>query len=135
MEEEYHNVNRAMDRLFEIQDRHMASFSDDETPPDDLEHQSTERKEAVNRLQKEVDTFTVKAQENGGSEAREMMQFFNNRISTLLEQNRTIESRVQAVKDRIGNSMKQVKKGKRGIQSYNASPSVRNRPRAINFSE
>lgn len=133
MEEEYHNVNKAIDQLFEIQDRHMASFTGDTLP--DLEYQSQERKEAMARLQREVDAFAFQAEADGGSEAQSMMQFFNNRISTLLDQNRSIESRVQAVKDHIGDGMKQIKKGKRGIQSYNVSSSVRNRPRVINFSE
>ncbi|MFO7752543.1 MAG: hypothetical protein R6V41_05435 [Desulfobacteraceae bacterium] len=134
MEQQYQKVNKAMNSLFEIQDRHMASFSGDTLP--DLENQSAERKEAMNHLQDQVNAFISAVEKDTGSEAQSMMQFFNQRITTLLEQNRTIENRVKAVKDSIGKSMKQLSKGRKGLQSYRPpSLSVQNRPRVINFSE
>jgi len=131
MEKEFKNIEKILSRLQGLQENHLESFDKKDLP--DLEKQSVERNIEVEKLMKSVSDF-VKITENKNSENTEsMIHILNDRITTLLEQNKALETKVHLFRDGIKNEMKQVATGRKVIQSYQSSTAVSNNPNVISI--
>ena len=131
MEKEFKNIKEILNRLQGLQENHLESFDKKALP--DLEKQSVERNIEVEKLMKSVSDF-VKITENKNSENTEsMIHILNDRITTLLEQNKALETKVHLFRDGIKNEMKQVATGRKVIQSYQSSTAVSNNPNVISI--
>lgn len=129
METEFKQVEETISRLHDLQADHLEAFDEKSLP--DLEKQSEERKNEVAKLMKSVSEFVKTAAEKNGAATESMLLSLNSRITTLLEQNRAIEIKVQDFRNSVKKGMRQVSKGKQVLGSYRSSAAVSNNPRVI----
>jgi exopolyphosphatase/pppGpp-phosphohydrolase len=129
MEKEFYKIHETINRLYALQTGHLEAFK--KKPIPDLEKQSAERGDEVVRLVKSVNKFVKMARNKQGVATESMLLSLNNKITTLLEQNKALETKVKDFRDRIKKNMKQVSKGKQVIGSYRSSNLVSNNPRVI----
>jgi len=131
MEKEFKNIEDILNRLQGLQKNHLESFDKKVLP--DLEKQSVERNIEVEKLMKNVSCFIKTAENKNSENAESMIHTLNDRITTLLEQNKALETKVHLFRDGIKNEMKQVAKGRKVIQSYQSSTAVSNNPNVISI--
>ena len=131
MEKEFKKIEAILNRLHDLQKDHIESFNAKALP--DLEQQSQERNIEVENLMKSVNNFVKIAESKNNAQAESMVVNLNNRITTLLEQNKALETKVHLFRDGIKNEMKQVARGRKVIQSYQSSAAVSNNPNVISI--
>lgn len=133
MEKEFKKVEDTLMRLQDLHKNHMESFDQKVLP--DLEKQSKNREVEVGMLVKSVSKLVklVENQTGKGESTKAMILNLNNRVTTLLEQNKMLETKVSAFRDQLKKSMNQVSKGKSSISSYRSSTAVSNNPRVISI--
>lgn len=133
MKKNFKAVEDTLNRLYDLQTDHLASFDKQALP--DLEQQSAERKIEISRLIRNVDTLVkqLETETETGAETESMLFFLKDRVTGLLEQNRVLEVKVHAVRDNIKNRMKQVSKGTSVIGSYRSSAAAAYTPKVISI--
>ncbi|EIM64666.1 hypothetical protein [Desulfobacter postgatei] len=131
MKKNFKAVEDTLNRLYDIQADHLASFDKQALP--DLEQQSAERDIEVSRLIRNVDILVKQQQIETGAETESMVFFLNNRVTKLLEQNRALQVKVHAVRDNIKNRMKQLSKGTSVIGSYRSSATAASKAKVISI--
>src|SRR6056297_3537774 len=108
MKKNFKAVEETLNRLYDLQADHLASFDKQLLP--DLEQQSAEREIEVSRLIRNVNTLVKQVEAETGAETESMLVFLKDRVTELLDQNRALELKVHAVRDNIKNRMKQLSK-------------------------
>ncbi len=131
MEKKLKEVEETLNRLDDLHRTHMASFDREVLP--DLEKQSAERAVEVDRLMKRIGGLVKLAQTQTRTTTESMLLTLNDRVTTLLEKNKALRTKVQASRDGIGNNLKQISKGKKVISSYRSSAAVSNNPRVLSI--
>jgi predicted nucleic acid-binding Zn-ribbon protein len=131
MEKKLQKIEETLNRLDNLHKTHMASFNREVLP--DLEKQSVERAIEVKRLMKRISGLVQLAQTQTSATSESMMLSLNDRVTTLLEQNKALRTKVTASRDRIKNNLKQISKGKKVISSYRSSAAVSNNPRVLSI--
>lgn len=131
MEKEFKQIERRINRLYDLHEIYLASFEKDAVP--DLEKRSQERESEVKALFKDVKRFLATAENKTETHAKSMILALKNRMITLLEQNKTLQTKASVVKGRLEKDMKQVSKGKKAIGSYRSSTAVSNSPKVISI--
>lgn len=133
MEKEFEKINEGITRLYDLHKIHMESFSQESLP--DLEQQSIDRGIEVGMLMKSVDKLVRLIETHPWKEAQaeSMIVTINSRIKTLIEQNKTFETKVTEFRDKLKNGMKQISKGKKVIRSYRSAAAVSNNPKVISI--
>ncbi len=131
MENEFKQIENTLNRLYYLQTNHLDAFDKNELP--DLEKQSRERSREVDTLMRRITGFIKTAEKTNNTNTESMLVSLNNQITSLLEQNRALETKVKTFRDEIKNSMKRVSKGKQVIGSYKSSASALNNPKAISL--
>ena len=131
MEKKFKAVEETLNRLYDLQADHLASFEKQALP--DLKKQSAEREIEVSRLIKNVHTLLKGLETESGTDTESMLFFFNNRVTELLEQNKALEKKVRTVRENIKNSMKQVSRGTKVIDSYRSSKEASYKARVISI--
>ena len=129
MEKEFKKIQETINRLYDLQKDHLEALK--KKPIPDLEKQSAERSNEVAKLMKSVNEFVKMAENESGTTTESMLLSLNSRISTLLDQNKALETKVHDFRNGIKKSMKQISKGKQVIGSYRSSMAVSNNPRVI----
>jgi len=129
MEKEFKKIQETINRLYDLQTDHLEAFK--KKPVPDLEKQSAERSNEVAKLMKSVNGFVKMAENKSGTTTESMLLSLNGKISTLLDQNKALETKVHEFRNGIKKSMKQISKGKQVIGSYRSSTAVSNNPRVI----
>jgi chaperonin cofactor prefoldin len=132
MEKEFNKIKTVIDQLSDLQLNHIESFDQQGVLPD-LETQSSERETGFDNLKKKINAFNKMAQNNNSTQAQPMLVFINNRITTLLDQNKILEAKVKQYKDNIKSAMKKISKGKHVIGSYGSSANIAGNPRVISI--
>ena len=134
---EYKKISQTIEDLAKIQEKQIDSFDCELLP--DIKQQCVERNRAIGNLVKKINIFSKRISEQQTGENPEGHEngviILINRISALLEQNRTLENKVRIYKDGIEQSLKRISTGKKTIKLYGSPASVLNRPRVINYSE
>ncbi len=133
MEKEFIQIKKTLKRLDDLHSSHLESFNNDSMP--DLEKQSAERDTEVNNLKNSISHFITMAEIEPHTDAKSMMLFLNNRITTLLDQNNALEVKVTTYREKIRNSMKQISKGKQAIGSYGSPAGLVNKPKVISLTK
>ena len=131
MGKEFKLIEERINRLYDMHKIHMASFEKEALP--DLKNQSKERESEVKALMKDVKKLLPTAENKTGLHVESMILGLKNRVTTLLEQNKALRTKVSAVKDRLRKDMNQVSKGKTVICSYRSATAVSNNPRVISI--
>ncbi|HAR34221.1 MAG TPA: hypothetical protein DCR95_09095 [Desulfobacter sp.] len=131
MKKNFKAVEDTLNRLYDLQTDHLASFDKQVLP--DLEQQSAERDIEVSRLIRNVDILVKQLEIETGTETESMLFFLNDRVTGLLDQNRALEVKVKAVRDNIKNRMKQLSKGTSVIGSYRSSAAAAYTPKVISI--
>jgi hypothetical protein len=133
MEKIIKRIDEALNRLQNLHKHHMESFDQKSLP--DLQRQSENREIEVSVLMASVKELVTLAeiQTGEGVDIESIMNRFYERVATLLEQNKALETRVSAFREQLRNNMKQVSKGKNAIGSYRSSTVVSNSPRVISI--
>jgi predicted nucleic acid-binding Zn-ribbon protein len=133
MEKEFKKVEETLNRLQALHKDHIESFDQEVLP--DLSQQSEIREIEVGMLVKNVKKLIVLAENQTGEgvNTKSMILRLNDRVTTLLEQNKTLETKVSSFRDQLKNSMNQVSKGKKAISSYRSSTAVSNNPKVISI--
>ncbi|CCK81704.1 hypothetical protein [Desulfobacula toluolica] len=131
MEKKFKSVEATLNRLHDLQAKHLASFDSQDLP--DLEQQSAERDAEVAQLIRNVNTLIEQLYITTEVETKSRFLFFNDLITGLLEQNKAIETKTHAIKNKLENSMKQLSKGKCAISSYRSSAAVNYKPKVISI--
>jgi hypothetical protein len=133
MEKIIKRIDEALNRLQNLHKHHMESFDQKSLP--DLQRQSENREIEVSVLMASVKELVTLAeiQTGEGVDIESIMNRFYERVATLLEQNKALETRVSAFREQLRNNMKQVSKGKNAIGLYRSSTVVSNSPRVISI--
>lgn len=131
MEKEFKKTKVILNRLYDLQASHLASFDKADLP--DLEKQSAQRNIEVKKLMKRVGKLIKLSKIKNTAETESLLVFFNDRITELLEQNNALETKVTEVKNNIKNNMKQVSKGTKVIGSYRSLKAASYKPGVINI--
>jgi len=111
MEKEFKKIQETINRLYDLQTDHLEAFRKKSIP--DLEKQSAERSNEMARLIKSVNEFVKMAENESGTTMEPMLLSLNNKISTLLDQNKALETKVHDFRNGIKINMKKIEKGKR----------------------
>lgn len=131
MEIEFNKIKIALNELNELQSAHIESF--DKSVPPDIERQSAEREKGFSNLKHRIDLFVRMTGTESNAETESMLQFFNNSITVLLEQNKTLEMKVRAYKESIRSNIQNLSKGKHAIGRYGSASVLTKNPRVINI--
>jgi hypothetical protein len=131
MENKFKHIEETLNRLHDLQASHLEDFNKKELP--DLEKQSAERSHEVEKLMKSINGIVSIIEDTNGAASKSMVYFLNNKISTLLEQNKALEKKVQDFKDNMKKNMKKISKGKQAIGSYRSTAAVLNNPKVLSI--
>jgi ABC-type transporter Mla subunit MlaD len=131
MEDKLKQVEETLNKLHDLQASHLEDFNKEELP--DLERQSAERSHEVDKLMKSVNGIVSIVESTNKTNSESMVFFLNNKISTLLEQNKALEIKVQDFKEKMKKNMKKISTGKQAIGSYRSSAAVSNNPKVLSI--
>ncbi len=139
MQKEFNNIKMIIDRLQELQLSHISSFNKKGQLPD-IEKQSFDREKAFNNLRKKITVFNTMAQVEHAaqtqpqieSQTESMLILIKDKITTLIEQNTTLETKIKEYRNNIKTSMKKISNGRQVIASYRSSTKITNNPKVIN---
>ncbi len=136
MQKEFKKIKLIIDRLQALQLNHIESFNKNGQAPD-IEQQSFDREKEFDNLKKKINIFNNMAQaelaENTQSQTESMLIFIKDKITTLIEQNAALETKVKEYKNNIKNSMKKISNGRQLIGSYGSSAKITNNPKVISI--
>jgi hypothetical protein len=131
MEQEFKEIEKALNELQELQSCQIASFNATTMP--DIEQQSADREKRFSLFKTQINQFIHIAETREDEKAKSMLHFCNNRIAKLLEQNKTLEIKVRTLRDDIKENMKHMSKNRRGIKKYGSSRGRSSNPKVIHI--
>lgn len=120
METELKKLEASINEFEKLQEKHLDALTDEDKLPD-LEEQTLERNIGITNLMETVSGFIKKAESQNHINTKSKILFFSNRITTLLDQNKVIETKVKNIRAQLKNKMTHISKGKKIISSYRSS--------------
>lgn len=131
MEKQIKKIEDSLKRLYDLHEDHMVSFDKEALP--DLEKQSYDREIEVGMLIKSIGKLLELSETRENRDRDSILYSLNDRITLLLEQNKSLTTKVAAYRDTLKKGMKQISKGKKAIHSYRSSQAVSNNPKVISI--
>ncbi len=132
MEQEFKQIQNILDELYEIQANHLESFNKTVLP--DIEQQSADREKKFRHFKKRMVDFIHRTDARKDDKTESMLSFCSARITSLIDQNKSLETKVRNYRDRIRTEIGHLSKGKQVISKYGSPKGMSKNPRVISIS-
>lgn len=120
-----------LEKLDVLYEEQIRSFDAQALP--DLKAQIEDRKKAFDTLKQHVADILPAMKNQDIVENHNAMEEMITHLTLLVQQNKTLKGRVEAVKEELKTNMAQLNTGRKVINAYRAPQSVRNRPKVLNI--